>query len=64
MDESNNNIDNYEIEKVLSQRLYNVRKDFKWFENKDFNKVILKDYEGNAVDITNDELFYKVSRYD
>lgn len=60
-DESNNNIDDYKIEQVLSQRLYNVREDFKWLENKDFNKVILKDYEGNAVDITNEELFYKLT---
>ena len=60
-DESNNNIDNYEIEQVLSQRLYNVREDFRWLENKDFNKIILKDYEGNTVDITNDELFYKLA---
>ena len=40
MDESNNNIDNYEIEQVLSQRLYNVREDFRWLENKDFNKKL------------------------
>jgi hypothetical protein len=60
-DKSKNSINDYEIEQVLSQRLYNVREDFKWLENKDFNKVILKDYEGNAVDITNDELFYKLA---
>lgn len=60
IDNIENNIDNTEIENVLSQRLFIVREDFKWLENKDFSKVILKDYEGNAIDITNDELFYEL----
>gem|GEM_PF-3019306 len=51
------NIDYMEIIEILNYRLDKVREEFKWLEDKSFGKVILEDYEGNEIDITDDELF-------
>lgn len=50
-------IDDSEILEILNYRLDKVREEFKWLEDKNFGKVILEDYEGNEINITDDELF-------